>query len=110
MMKKTILLFITLSVMALAVVFAFTHTYAPQDKVLKENMAALAQNLPIEDEEDGSSADPAGGGGAETCYQWYSASPNGGGSAFQKLICTYYGTCSEYKMVYQWDQKSSCGF
>ena len=41
-MKKTILLFITLSVMALAVVFAFTHTYAPQDKVLKENVAALA--------------------------------------------------------------------
>jgi len=42
-MKKAILLFVTLSVIALAAVFAFTHTYFTQGKLLRENAAALAQ-------------------------------------------------------------------
>ena len=87
MMKKTILLFITLSAMALAVVFAFTHTYAPQDKILKENVAALAQDLPIEDEEDGSIPDPAGGGRSLNCL----TNPEWNAYANGTDVCIRYG-------------------
>jgi len=43
-MKKAILLSVTLAVITLAAVFVFTHTYSAKDKLLKENVAALATN------------------------------------------------------------------
>ena len=41
-MKKAIFLSVTLSVITLAAVVAFTHTYSPQKKLLRENVAAKA--------------------------------------------------------------------
>jgi len=67
-MKKIIIYTITLSLIALAVVFTLTNTYSAEDKMLRKNVAALAQNLPIQDEEDVSIEDPAGGGGG-WCYK-----------------------------------------
>jgi len=43
-MKKNILLSISLSVIALAAIFVFANTYSAEDKLLKENVAALADD------------------------------------------------------------------
>jgi len=62
MMKKTVLLFIMLSLIALAVVLSLTNSYSADDKMSRKNVEAWAQDLPIKDEEDGSSEEPGGGG------------------------------------------------
>jgi len=44
-MKKIILISITLSVIILAAVFTISHTSAPKDSLLMENVAALANEV-----------------------------------------------------------------
>ena len=49
-MKKILFSMITLSIMALTAVLTFTNTYSVKDKLLMENVAALAVE---QEEEDG---------------------------------------------------------
>jgi len=63
-MKKTIYITITLSMIALAAVFTFTHTTSTADRLLMENVEALADGW---DSLQSFNDDPEGGGGTGKC-------------------------------------------
>lgn len=89
-MKKTHLLISALVLIVLTTVFAITNSHPTKDTLLKENIEALANELPLKD----------------NCYKTISTTPVEGNRCVYVYLCTVNGKCgNEQYLVYTYSDK-----